>query len=135
MRHEELEVAWRKVEIQVELAEVLEVVQVDGFETSVERLDNPGAHAATPPVCPPDHAQIGQLPRVLLEDRGCGVGGAVVDHDPERRRHALPRHALRRTTHVFRLVAAGRQEDVAGLAVQDHWPRLADRVVLLRTPA
>ena len=46
--HQELEVADRQVEIHVQLAQIIEVLQPHRIQASIERVDNAGPHLPAP---------------------------------------------------------------------------------------
>ena len=66
--HEPLEVARRQVEVQVELAEVVESAEVHGLETGVERLHHARPHAPPAAVVAADDLEVRQTRGVLGED-------------------------------------------------------------------
>src|SRR5215472_17318708 len=58
--HQELEVARGKVEIHVELAEVVEAVEVDALQAGVEGFDHARSDAPAPAVGAPDDPEEGK---------------------------------------------------------------------------
>ena len=100
------------VEIEVELAQVVEVIEVDGVEPRVERLDDARAHFARAAIRALDDAQVRELRCVRFQDLRRVVRRAVVDDDPERRRDTLRSDAVERAAHVLRLVTARTDEHV-----------------------
>src|SRR5919198_4888578 len=55
-RHQKLEIARGKVEVEVELANVVELTRIDRFVSGIERLDHAGTDAATSAVLAADDA-------------------------------------------------------------------------------
>ena len=113
LAHQAFEVARRQVEVHVQLADVVEVVHLQVGEPLVEGIDHAAADLAEAAVVPLDHLQVGDLGLVGLQDLGRAVGRAVVDHDPECRRNALPHHAVERAGQILLFVPAGRDQGVA----------------------
>ena len=117
-RHEQLEVARREVEVGIELAHIVELVELDRLEPAVEGFDDPGPYVAPPAVAVPHDAQVGEPGRILLEDGRRLVGRAVVDHHPERGWDRLGRHAVECPSNEPGLVATGRDEEIASILDQ-----------------
>jgi len=115
-RKEQLEVARRKLQVEVELAHVIELRRVDGLVSGVERLDDARAHASPPAVVAPDDADEVETRRVLGEDRRGVVGRTVVHDHPERRPDGLGSDRFQRAPRERRFVAARRDDDVAAPA-------------------
>src|SRR5690606_17292414 len=69
-----------------------------------------GADLPLAAVLAADDAEVGELGLILGEDLGRGVGGAVVDDDPEVRRARLGGDGIERPPHVGGFVAAGADE-------------------------
>ena len=111
--HEQLEIAGRKLEIEVELAQVVELRRVDGVVARVEGLDDAGTHASPSAILPADDADEIVAGGILGQDGRCGVGRPVVDDHPERGAYALGGDRVQRTADDGCLVAARRDEHVA----------------------
>ena len=58
--HQQLEVADRQVQIHVQLAQVVEVLQAHRLQAGVEGLDDARAHLPAAAIGAPHHAQVGQ---------------------------------------------------------------------------
>jgi hypothetical protein len=102
-RDEELEVAGWKVEVDVELADLLENVEVHGLEARIERVDDTGAHAATSTVEPSRPGATGDE-RDTGPESGGFVGRAVVDDDPQGGRDRLDRDTVQRPSYVLDVI-------------------------------
>jgi len=74
--HQQLEVAERQVQIHVQLAQVVEVLQAHRLQPGVEGLDDARPHLPAATIGAPHHAQVGQAARVFLQD------GRVSSVDP-----------------------------------------------------
>ena len=108
--HQQLEVAGRQVQIHVQLAQIVEVLQAHRLQAGVEGLDDARPHLAAAAIGAPHHAQIGQAAGVFLEDgRGSSVDpSSTTIHS--RGWHRLRRHAVERAAEVLGLVPARRDK-------------------------
>jgi hypothetical protein len=84
-----LEIPRRQVQIEIKLAEIIEVIQLYCVQTGIKRLDDAGPHRAVAAIGFPDHADPVMPGHVLGQDLGGLVGGTVVDDHPERGPHRL----------------------------------------------
>jgi hypothetical protein len=99
-----------EVEVEVDLAKVIELVEVHGGEAGIESLDDARAHGSDAAVLAADDTQGGELSPILLEDPRGVVGGPVVNRDDQRRRQGLPAEGVECPAHVLRLIAARRDQ-------------------------
>src|SRR5205085_12437038 len=81
--HEDLEVAGRQLEIEVELAEIVELPGVDGLVAGVEGFDHARAHASPPSILASDDAAEIETRCVLCQDGGRRVARPVVYDHPQ----------------------------------------------------
>ncbi len=58
--HQDFEVANRQVQIHVELAEIIEILEPHLLDACIERLDDTGTDLAAAAILASDHAQVGQ---------------------------------------------------------------------------
>ena len=98
------------------MAQVVELVEVDGVQAGVESVDDPGADGALAPIRLMDNTEVRQLRPILLQDGRCFVRGAIVYDDPQRGQDGLSAHAVESPPHVVGLVATGRDQKVAARA-------------------
>jgi hypothetical protein len=119
---EQLEIPRREVQVQVQLAQVLESVEVDSLEARAERLDHPRADIAASTVGSAQDPEVGQLRGVLLQDRRRRVGGSVVDHDQQGGGHGLRRNGVQGPAHELRLITAGRDQHVPACPAHEVVP-------------
>ncbi len=119
------EIAGGQVEIEVELAEIGVVGEVDPREPVAERLDDAGPHRTGAAVGLAHHLDPGVPGGIVGEDRRRLVGRAVVHDHPFRRAQGLRHDAVEGAAHVGRLVAAGRDQQIGAGVVGAHaaWPR------------
>ena len=72
--HEQLEITSRQIQIHVQLAEIIEVLQAHRLQAGIEGLDDARSHLPAAAIGAPHHAQVGQSARVLLENGRGSVG-------------------------------------------------------------
>src|SRR4029453_6499975 len=98
---------WGDVQIEVELADVIEIIGIDGFIAGVEGIDDAGPDGTLAAIFATDDFDVGELVGEFLENGRRGVGGAVIDDDPEGRGNGLFRDAVERAAREVGFVAAG----------------------------
>src|SRR3954469_14462666 len=106
------EIAGRHFEVEIELAHVLEVVEVDGRQALIEGLDHASADFSRSAIRSPDQADVWIAGRIGFNDRGGLVLRSVIHDDPLGGRHCLLDDAVERPPRVASLVAAGRNQAI-----------------------
>ena len=112
------EIAVRQIQVEVQLAEIVEVLEVDLLKPEIKRLHNARTDRAVPavrfgvdfdPVVPGG---------IFLKDLVRIVRRPVIDDDPKRRRHRLRNNAVQREPHIVLLVPARRYQHISHQAIQ-----------------
>ena len=110
--HERFEVTRRQLEIEVQLAEVVELPGVDGVEAGVEGFDHTRAHASPTSILASDGANEIETCCILCQDDRRRIGRPVVDNHPQSGANALPDDRVQGSARECRFVAARRDKDV-----------------------
>ena len=79
---EDLEVPLWQIEIEVQLADVIEFTWINAVVTRVEGVDDPASELAIATVGPAHDANVGEPRCVFDEDPRALVGRAIIDDDP-----------------------------------------------------
>ena len=87
--HEQLEVARGDLEVEVELAKVIERRRVDGVVPGIEGLDDPRADTSPPAIVAAQDADEVETGRVFGQDARRRIGRPVIDDQPESGGRAL----------------------------------------------
>ena len=111
--HQSFEIARREIQIHVQLADIVKVLEAHRLQSSVEGLDDSGTDLPAAAIGALLHAQAGQSRGVLPQYRGGLIGRSVVHDYPERWLHGLRCHAVERAAEVLSLVPAGRYQQIA----------------------
>src|SRR6185437_2505816 len=111
--HQGLEVPGRQDKVEVELAEIAVLADVDRLQPRVERLDDAGADGAVAAIRAGHDGNPVVLRRIFSQDAGRLIGRAVIDDDPSRGPRALRNDTVERLAHEPRFVTAGGDDCVA----------------------
>ena len=91
--------------LEVKLTDIVEIVWVNRIEANVKSVDNPGADTSNAAVGAMNDFDKRMLGRVLVEDGGGGVFGAIIHDDPEGGLNLLSDDAVEGIACEIRLIA------------------------------
>ncbi len=71
-----------KVQVQIQLADEIEFLRINGRITVVKRVDHPAPQLAKAAILPPQESYVRESGRIFREDCRRLIGRAVIDDDP-----------------------------------------------------